>query len=247
MQTSQGSVTGGNAGVPPVTVNVGTIPGGATVTISFRVTINSPLPAGVTQVVNQGTVSGANFPAQPTDDPRTPAINDPTVTGLPMADLVVQKFGPANSGTAAAISYTLTVTNTGPDPATGVTVTDQLPAGLIYVTSTSTQGSCAETAGTLTCSLGDMGVNQPATVHVGLVVPNPFTGPNPIVNTALVSAIEFDPNHANSASAASTVVITGPRPPTSVPVLPPWALAAGGLVLAGAAGLLAARRSRLTR
>src|SRR5206468_1980478 len=57
--TTGGTVTSGNTvGDTSVGVDVGTLPGGgASTTISFRMTINTPLPAGVTQVSNQGTVS----------------------------------------------------------------------------------------------------------------------------------------------------------------------------------------------
>jgi len=70
VMTSQGMVTGGNAGTPPVTVDVGDLAGGGgTVTIMFEVTVAAPLPMGTTQVCNQGTVSGNNFTAVLTDDP----------------------------------------------------------------------------------------------------------------------------------------------------------------------------------
>jgi hypothetical protein len=67
--------------VGSVNLNIGTIPAGETVTITFNVTINSPLvPTNTTQVANQGTVSGTNFGPVVTDDPDTPAPNDPTIT-----------------------------------------------------------------------------------------------------------------------------------------------------------------------
>lgn len=64
-----------------VNLNIGTIPAGESVTITFQVTINNPMsPTNTTQVANQGTVSGSNFSAIVTDDPDTPALNDPTIT-----------------------------------------------------------------------------------------------------------------------------------------------------------------------
>ena len=51
-------------------------------TVSFQVQIVNPLPPGVTQVVNQGLVQGSGIPGANTDDPRTPEVNDPTVTPL---------------------------------------------------------------------------------------------------------------------------------------------------------------------
>jgi uncharacterized repeat protein (TIGR01451 family) len=64
-----------------VSLNIGTLPAGESITITFNVTINSPLsPTNTTQVANQGTVSGSNFGSIVTDDPDTGALNDPTVT-----------------------------------------------------------------------------------------------------------------------------------------------------------------------
>jgi uncharacterized repeat protein (TIGR01451 family) len=82
--TTQGTVTTGNtAGNTSVAVNVGTVPGGGgTVTITFRVTVNNPLPPGVTQIACQGLVTGTNFPNTPTDNPMTPAPGDTTVTPI---------------------------------------------------------------------------------------------------------------------------------------------------------------------
>jgi len=85
--TTQGAVTSGNtAGDPTVQVSIGALGGsGRPLTITFDVTVDDPLPPGVTQVVNQGTVSGTNFPSQVTDDPSTAAPNDPTITPVEAA------------------------------------------------------------------------------------------------------------------------------------------------------------------
>src|SRR4029079_2404916 len=87
--TTAGTVTHANsAGNTSVSVNVGTIAPAATVTITFRVTINSPLPAGVQQVANSGSVSGTNFSSVATDDPAFPGPSDPTVTPVTAMPIV---------------------------------------------------------------------------------------------------------------------------------------------------------------
>lgn len=81
--TTQGTVTTGNgAGDTSVAINVGTLTPASTVTVTFQVAINSPLPPTATQVENQGLVTGSNFSDSPTDDPATGAANDPTVTPI---------------------------------------------------------------------------------------------------------------------------------------------------------------------
>ena len=91
VQTSQGMVTSGNTpGDTRVAANVGTLPSGASVDISFRVTIDDPLPAGMTiylRVQATGTVFGPwsdviTFETQLTAGAiNAPAINSPVVGG----------------------------------------------------------------------------------------------------------------------------------------------------------------------
>jgi uncharacterized repeat protein (TIGR01451 family) len=83
VQTSLGTViSGNNPGDVEVIVDVGAVPGGGMVEVSYQATIASPLPAGVSQVANQGFVSGDGLPIEPTDDPDTPEDDDDTQTPI---------------------------------------------------------------------------------------------------------------------------------------------------------------------
>ncbi|HEX5937760.1 MAG TPA: DUF11 domain-containing protein, partial [Actinomycetota bacterium] len=81
------------------------------------------------------------------------------------------------------ITYTLTVSNEGDADATGVAVTDQLPAGVTFVSATA---GCDVSAGTVTCALGDIGPGASLFVHVTVSVDEMTCGT--IDNSALVSA-----------------------------------------------------------
>jgi uncharacterized repeat protein (TIGR01451 family) len=85
--TTKGSVTRGNTpGDTWAEVNIGILlaggPASETVTISFQVTINDPLPPGVTNVYNQGVFTSNEVPPAPTDDPDTAPDDDFTATPL---------------------------------------------------------------------------------------------------------------------------------------------------------------------
>jgi uncharacterized repeat protein (TIGR01451 family) len=69
------------------------------------------------------------------------------------------------------LTYTLTVTNNGPDPANDVTVTNTLPSAVTYVSAQTSQGSCSGT-GTITCQLGEIAPQAKVTITV-VVTPNP--------------------------------------------------------------------------
>ncbi|HEX8723304.1 MAG TPA: hypothetical protein VF736_21985 [Pyrinomonadaceae bacterium] len=66
-----------------VVVNIGTLPAGDSVTITFRATVNNPFSGGSPTVTNQGTVTAAGGISALTDDTKVGANNgetDPTVT-----------------------------------------------------------------------------------------------------------------------------------------------------------------------
>lgn len=84
--TVQAAILKLHAGSPTLATslssNIGTIPAGKHITIQFDVLIANPLPVGVGQVSNQGSVTGSGFAAVLTDDPRKPGAADPTITVL---------------------------------------------------------------------------------------------------------------------------------------------------------------------
>src|SRR5437762_895092 len=64
-----------------VSVNIGTLRAGDSVTITFQVVIDNPYSGGP-NVSNQGTVSGSNFSNVLTDDPAVGGAADPTLTPI---------------------------------------------------------------------------------------------------------------------------------------------------------------------
>lgn len=81
--TSQGSVvTGNTAGDSEVAVELGALAPGAGADVSFEVGVAQELPPEVTEIVIQGTGVAGNAPEEPSDDPETPADDDPTRTPL---------------------------------------------------------------------------------------------------------------------------------------------------------------------
>lgn len=67
--------------------SIGTLNPGDSVVIYYAVTINNP--CGCSQVSNQGTISGSNFSALLTNDPKTITPNDATITLLNVFPLPV--------------------------------------------------------------------------------------------------------------------------------------------------------------
>jgi len=155
-------------------------------TIVYTVTANVVAnPTG--NLVNTATVS---VPSGYTDTDTT--NNNSTDTNFlgPVADLSLNKTASNPSPAVLSnITFTLTIINIGPDPATGVAVTENLPSGFTYVSSIASQGSYDNATGLWT--IGNMAVNASATLTITVTVN--LTGS--YVNTAQISASDLiDPD-----------------------------------------------------
>jgi len=216
--TSQGTVDSED----PVQVTVGTIVAGGSVTISFHVVIDNPLPAGVTEISNQGTVSSNEVPDEPTDDPDTVPDDDPTNTPVNSApDLsIVKDDGGISTVPGGLIAYTLSYANNGNQTATGVTLTDTVPANTIFNSGGSTAGWVCipdASAGSV-CSLdiGTLAVGGTGSATFAVVVLNPVpVGFNLVVNNATIAddgANGADPTPGDNSSSDTTPVVVSSSP-----------------------------------
>lgn len=128
---------------------------------------------------------------------------------VPVVDVeVVKTDSPDPASVGQRITYTIRVTNRGPEAATSVVVTDPLPASVALVSVSTTQGSCS-TAPLLRCELGRIGVG--ASVTISAVVRANAAGV--VVNTASAAGAEPDPNPTNNVSTATTRVMAPFQPP----------------------------------
>lgn len=113
---------------------------------------------------------------------------------------------PALLNASSNLSFTINVTNLGPDAATSVNVSDVLPAGLTFVNALSSQGSWSINGNSFNASLGTMANQATASVTIQAIgnVAGQYT------NTATVSSGVSDPNLANNTSAAAVAVNSPP-------------------------------------
>ena len=179
---------------------------GGSVTIQFRVRVNLPLWNG-TVISNQGYVRYdrdglGNYEMIPTDDPRTPALNDPTqdtVTSAPalVVSKVAQDMNGGNLRPGDVLSYTICITNTGTENATNVAVTDAVPANTTFVPGSVTRvpASAGGTLGTPPNLVSGMVITAQTSVTLTMAVQLnvPLGNGTLITNTATVSADRLSP------------------------------------------------------
>jgi uncharacterized repeat protein (TIGR01451 family) len=159
---------------------VGTLANGATAQLQITADVTDVAP-----ITNRADAIAA------TRDPDT-ANNDATATvNVPDADLRLQKL--VSNATPLAgdtVTYTLRLTNNGPDTATGVVVTDALPAGVTVVGS-SAPAPTTYAAGVWTVPSIPSGQTRVLTIDVRVDVEGLIT------NTAEVTASDLpDPTSA---------------------------------------------------
>ncbi len=205
---------------PPFPINIGTLPAGASITLIFDAQINTPLPAGVETVQNQASISGSNFSTVLSNDPDTVAANDPTLTTVVAApNLGISKSdGNTSAAPGDTIAYTLAYSNTGDQGATGVTLSETVPANTTFNAGASSAGwSCpngapAATVCTLTVGALNVGANGTRTFAVTVVNPVP-AGVSQISNTATIADDTTsgpDPVPGNNTSTDTTPVNAAP-------------------------------------
>jgi len=137
VQTSQGTVATGNiAGESTIKIVVGSIPGNnGKVTISFRVTINNSVAAGVTAISNQGSVEADGIAPFNTSDPDGDGATITSIQAIANLSVTKEDFllldndknlDPGLEGPSAGdtLLYVITIANSGNSAATNVVVTD---------------------------------------------------------------------------------------------------------------------------
>ena len=176
-------------------------------------------------------------------------LNIQTATPIvPSADVAVTATAPASIISGSPVSYAITVANYGPATATGVTLTDTLPAGFTLSSVSVSQGSYTTSAGLVTANLGALASGGTATVTIN------GTGTANLTNQLAVVAAQSDANLANNSvslvtvliaptlrirATGANVVIAWPTPSTgyvlesSSSVLGPWAAAGLTITVVG--------------
>ncbi len=209
-------------------------------TIVFDVLVDAGALDG-TLISNQGFVTGSGtgsgaFAEVPSDDPRTPFVGDPTVNIVGAFPLLVARKTVALSvdnnsdgvlDPLEVIRYTITIDNLSDLAATGVVLTDPVPANTAYVADTVTLGGApvAQPDGGVSPLILGVPVNSPsspagtlaprasatitfdARVNAGVPAGTVISNQGTVAGTALPNQLtDADGNSANGYQPTTIVV-----------------------------------------
>ncbi len=182
--------TSGTLGAPPSLWTSGTLGTGASVTITFQATVDSP--STVTEFLN---VASAYSAVQP-------ALFASATNCAQYADVGVAKTATqTDPDQVEIIEYVLTATNNGPDIATGVQITDVLPGEVQY--NSHSNGVYSDLTGIW--DVGTLAVGAATTLYVNVTV-REGTGGLQITNAAAITDRDlYDPNPTNDVAAVVIV------------------------------------------
>lgn len=181
---------------------IGSLAAGAADQLTISAVVQPPSPAGIPPTVtNTATISGTEYDPDPTN-------NTDSVAETPQyADLEVTKqVSDATPNVGDTITYTITVTNTGADTATNVTLLDtlkDLPGLQITGTPQANFGTFDQSTGIWT--IGTVNVGVAATLSIQAEVLAPASGIPPAqTNTASIQTVDqYDPDPSNNSDTAT--------------------------------------------
>ena len=158
-------------------------------------------PTAVGAWINAAEVTSATLDLVPDNN-----VAMVSVQVLASADLALAKVAnTAQEVIGTDVTYTLSVTNHGPSPATDVIITDTLPPEVAFV---SASAGCAHANGMVSCSLGDI---APETSEQRQIVATPIQLGS-VMNTATVASAVTDPVLDNNTAEVVIIIVSNEVP-----------------------------------
>lgn len=178
-------------GAPDLAVNIGNMASGATISMTFRVTVNAGTPAG-TIISNQGYVDSDSTVPEPTDEDGIDGNGDQP-TDIPVGDTadpvdllyasksvgwLTDTDGSSSVTATDVMRYTIIFSNLGTTDLTGITFSDTIPNGLTYVPAsasiTAPGGSISVTGQSVTAAFPSLLLTDIVSLSFNVTIDSPL-------------------------------------------------------------------------
>ena len=174
MTVDSSSISGGGVlSGSTITWNLSPLAPGASQVMTYSASINAAVAGGATYT-NTATISASSVPGGTAAGGRDYSLSATSTVSQSITSLSLTKTLLGSSLVAGTNGiYVISVTDNGPQDAAGpITVTDDLPAGLTYVSYTSTGGfTCSASGQDVTCATADdVGLANGQTISLDLTV-----------------------------------------------------------------------------
>lgn len=221
LSCSNSCTTTGTPVVTSVSWNLGDVTAGTTLTRTFRVTLDATFSENTTSIANVASVDTDEEEPTPSDE-TTVTVDAPPASSLakgvrnvttgepaPPADPFATSVGASPADT---IEYQFVYTNDGSGPATGVTVSDEVPAHSTFV---SCSDSCTrdpllgtDPGTVMTWSLGTVAAGGSRTVTFRTLLDSSFAQNGTTINN--IGTTDSDQEAPSDSNSTSVSVVTNP-------------------------------------
>ena len=214
----------------PVLTWTGNLAPGASVTLTYSVTVNNP-DTGDKLVITAVSSAAAGSTCPPGS---TASACRATIAVLTPALTIVKTASTLTPVPGQKVTYTITVTDTGQTPYAGASVTDPLSAVLddaaYNADASATAGTVSFTSPTLTWT-GDLAPGTSAVITYSVTISNPDNGDLTLANTVTSTAAGSNcPAGSTDPRCAVTVTIVNPSTLTITATAGAASAVAGGVV-----------------
>src|SRR4029077_8486654 len=193
--------TPGVGGTTPINCTIASLANAATATFTVTLQVNAGT-AAETAVQNVTSVT-SNTTIDPVASNNTASTT--VLVGITGdADLqLTLSASPNPVFVSSPLTYTVVVQNLGVADATSTSITDTLPGTVTFVSATATQGTCTQSAGVVTCTLGTLTASSTATATINVTAPGTSTS---LTDTASTTSSVTDPFPSNNSGSVVTFV-----------------------------------------
>jgi uncharacterized repeat protein (TIGR01451 family) len=189
-----------------------------TVALTANSTQSIPITPTTSSAFTAGVWSGDISVLEPATDVRLRASDSAAHTGesnpfdvTPTNDVALSMAAVPNPMTVGdTLRFAVVVTNTGPDAATGLVLSNTLPDNVQFVAATASHGTCSNSGNLVVCELGLLGGSTAITINVDVLTQ--VTGS--VTNVAIIHRTEADAYAANNIASAVAQVL--PEPTISI-------------------------------